>query len=162
MGIKIGDTEMTSDVTRHTATRTGDGWAITWLPGRTLTQNEAITAMTVAEMVIERAHILADPSSKLWWHMDGWAAELGVTAAFAVAEASLSPEGRESTDAAEVGGDDTFSAPKLVLCHGAATADQHDSDPFRDGQLARCFAYIEARGRTDAAVYVEDVRGDAE
>jgi hypothetical protein len=89
MAVKISDTEMTSDITRHTATRTDDGWTVTWLPGRTLTRDEAITAMTVAEMVIERAHILADPSSKLWWFVDGWAAELGVTAAFAVAEVSL-------------------------------------------------------------------------
>jgi hypothetical protein len=99
MSIKISDTEMTSDVTRHTATGTNDGWTVTWLPGRTLTENEAITAMKVAEMVIERAHILADPSSKLWWHMDGWAAELGVTAPFAVVEASLSPEDREWLEA---------------------------------------------------------------
>ena len=90
MAIKISETEMTSDITRHTATRTDGGWTVTWLSGRTLTENEAITAMTVAEMVIERAHILANPSSKLWWFMDGWAAELGVTTAFAFAEASQS------------------------------------------------------------------------
>lgn len=88
MAIKISEAEMTSDITRHTATHVDDGWTVTWLPGRTLTQNEAITAMTIAEMVIERAHILADQSSKLWWHMDGWAEELGVTTAFAVARAS--------------------------------------------------------------------------
>jgi hypothetical protein len=105
MTIKISDTEMTSDITRHTATDTEDGWAVTWLPGRTLTQNEAITAMTVAEMVIERAHILADPSSKLWWHMDGWADELGISGPNAVAEASLSPDDRKSLDAAEAAGD---------------------------------------------------------
>lgn len=92
MATKISDTEMTSDVTRHTATRTDDGWTVTWLPGRTLTRDEAVTAMTVAEMVIERAHILADPSSKLWWFVDGWAAELGVTTAFAVAEVSQDAE----------------------------------------------------------------------
>jgi hypothetical protein len=60
MATKISDTEMTSDITRHTATHTDDGWTVTWLPGRTLTRDEAITAMTVAEMVIERAQILAD------------------------------------------------------------------------------------------------------
>ena len=65
---------------------------MSWLPGRTLTHSQAVTAMTIAEMVTERAHILADPSSRLWWHIDGWAAELGITGPFAVAEASLSPE----------------------------------------------------------------------
>jgi hypothetical protein len=88
MATKISDTEMTSDITRHAATRTYGGWTVTWLPGRTLTRDRAITAMTVAEMIIERAHILSDPSSKLWWFVDGWAAELGVTAAFAVAGVS--------------------------------------------------------------------------
>lgn len=92
MATKISDTEMTSDVTRHTATRTCGGWTVTWLPGRTLTRDEAITAMTIAEMIIERAHILADPASKLWWFIDGWADELGVTTAFAVAETSWDAE----------------------------------------------------------------------
>jgi hypothetical protein len=95
MGIKIGADDMNSEATPHTAKRTADGWAVSWLAGRMLTQNEATTAMTIAEMVVERAHILADPSSKLWWHMDGWAAELGLTGPQAVAEASLSPEDHE-------------------------------------------------------------------
>jgi hypothetical protein len=98
--VKISDSEMTSDQTRHTAVVVPGAvieggptaWSVSWLPGRLLLRNQAITAMTIAEMVVERAHILADASSKLWWHMDGWAAELGLTGAFAVAEASLSLE----------------------------------------------------------------------
>lgn len=98
--LTIGEDEMTSDTTRHrAAVQHGaivsggpTAWAVTWLPGRLLTRNQAITAMTIAEMVVERAHILADPQSKLWWHIDGWAAELGITGPHAVAEASLSPE----------------------------------------------------------------------
>ena len=99
MATKISDTEMTSDTTRHKAELvklpsplTGYSWQVTWLPGQHLTRDQAVTAMTIAEMVVERAHILADPSSKLWWHIDGWAAELGITGPHAVAEASLSPE----------------------------------------------------------------------
>lgn len=88
---------MTSDQTRHAATAwpvPGEPtlWSVTWLPGRVLTRDQAVTAMTIAEMVVERAHILADSSSRLWWHMNGWAEELGITGPNAVAEASLSPE----------------------------------------------------------------------
>ncbi len=94
MSIKISESEMSSDVTRHTARRAADGnWAVTWLPGRALTQGQAVTAMTIAEMVVERAHVLADPSAKLWWHVNGWAEELGLAGADAVAMASASPEG---------------------------------------------------------------------
>lgn len=97
MSTKITDTEMSSDSTRHVATAwpvPGEPtlWTVTWLPGRQLTRDQAVTAMTIAEMVIDRAHILADPSSKLWWHMGGWAAELGLSGPHAVSEASLSPE----------------------------------------------------------------------
>ncbi|MGH3296928.1 MAG: hypothetical protein ACRDP7_34555 [Trebonia sp.] len=97
MATKISDSEMTSDQTRHTARAwpvpdEPTLWSVTWLPGRALTRDQAVTAMTIAEMVVERANILADSSSKLWWHMDGWAAELGITGPHAVAEASLSPE----------------------------------------------------------------------
>jgi len=73
---------MTSDQTRHIATAGAVPgkpamWSVTWLPGRTLTRDEAVTAMTIAEMAVERADILADSSSKLWWHMDGWGAVTG-------------------------------------------------------------------------------------
>jgi hypothetical protein len=90
---------MSSDLTRHTAQAAAGGWAVSWLPGRTLTHSQAVTAMTIAEMVVERADILADPSARLWWHIDGWAEELGMTGPHAVAEASLSPEDRAGLDA---------------------------------------------------------------
>ena len=100
MSTKITDTEMTSDLTCHTAQAAADGgWSVTWLPGRTLTREQAVTAMTIAEIVVERADILANSSAKLWWHMDGWAEELGITGPHAVAEASLSPEDRAYLDA---------------------------------------------------------------
>jgi hypothetical protein len=95
MATRITDTEMTSDQTRHTAhvTETGS-WAVSWLPNRVFTRNQAVTAMTIAEIVVERADILADSSSTLWWHLDSWAEELGITGPHAVAEASLSPRAR--------------------------------------------------------------------
>jgi hypothetical protein len=92
MAIKITDAEMTSDDTRHAAKATEDGWAVSWLPGRSLTQNQAVTAMTVAEAVIVHADELTDTASRWWLHIGQWATELGISGTYAVAEASLSPE----------------------------------------------------------------------
>jgi hypothetical protein len=103
MATKISDTEMTSDRTRHTA-RVVPGavveggptaWEVSWLPGRLLLRNQAITAMTIAEVVW--THQFETPGSKdpIWLHLDGWAAELGITGPNAVAEASLPPEDHE-------------------------------------------------------------------
>ncbi len=102
--LTITDTDMTSDTTQHrAAVEPGavveggpTAWKVTWLPGRLLTRNQAISALTLAEMLIERAHILADPAAKLWWHVDGWAEELGLSRADAVAMASVPPEDTEA------------------------------------------------------------------
>jgi hypothetical protein len=52
MALTINDRTMTSDDTDHTA-RLAPGeqhqWEVSWLPGRRLTRNQAITAMTLAE-----------------------------------------------------------------------------------------------------------------
>jgi hypothetical protein len=53
MTLTITDHAITSDVTGHTAQRMNwqadAGWRVSWLPDRLLTQNEAITGMTIAE-----------------------------------------------------------------------------------------------------------------
>ena len=51
---------------------------MTWLPGRLLTRNEAITAMTIAETVGDVLGNEPRPSARLWPHVEGWAAELGI------------------------------------------------------------------------------------
>lgn len=94
--LAIDDDAMISDTTPHFAVSwpVDDEptlWSVSWLPGRALTRDQAITAMTIAEMVVERAHILADPQAKLWWHMEGWAEELGLTVSTAVEQASAGP-----------------------------------------------------------------------
>ena len=63
---------MTSDHTEHHATRTGDGWKVTWLPGRMLDHNEATTAMTIAERI-------ATGTSDWDPFISSWAAELGLS-----------------------------------------------------------------------------------
>jgi hypothetical protein len=63
---------------------------VTWLPGRALTQGQAVTAMRIAESV----DAALNPYSKrrVWPHVDGWAAELGLSGTDAIAMASLAPE----------------------------------------------------------------------
>ena len=100
MSLTITDEVMRSTNTQHNACRLptdadpdADVWAVSWLPGRRLTRNEAITAMTIAETV---GRIPADAlpeayDSKLWLHIDGWAAELGLSGPHAVARVSEPP-----------------------------------------------------------------------
>jgi hypothetical protein len=51
MTLIINDTTMTSDQTPHTARHapTQNGWEVSWLPGRILDRNTAITAMILAD-----------------------------------------------------------------------------------------------------------------
>ena len=77
----ITDTEMISNCTTHTARREPDEWTVSWLPGTRLTRNQAISAMTLAE--VAAAGDLS-PEHDLWQHVQGWAAELDLTAEQAV------------------------------------------------------------------------------
>ena len=107
MSTKITDTEMTSDQTRHTAAAVTDSrygsWTVTWLPGTCLSYNQAITAMTIAEVVATHEFLPvgdeAGDVDPIWVHLDGWAAELGISGAKAVVEASLSPEDHSAAPA---------------------------------------------------------------
>jgi hypothetical protein len=80
MTLTIQDDNISSDTTRHTA-RLAPGhehaWQVSWLPGRLMGRNTAITAMTLAEAVAtDEVH----PGHRLWLHIEGWSAELGLTA----------------------------------------------------------------------------------
>lgn len=104
MATTITDSAMTSDDTRHTAAVlpgvTVEGgptaWSVTWLPGRVLTRNQAITAMTIAEVAATHAFAPVGDApgdiDKIWLFIDGWAAELGITGPAALARASMCPE----------------------------------------------------------------------
>ena len=98
MTLTITDHGMTSDHTPHTA-RPAPGhqhaWQVSWLPGRLMDRNTAITAMTLADTAADTA---LHPGHRLWPHIQGWAAELGLTAHDAITLASAPPEkatGRE-------------------------------------------------------------------
>ncbi|MBB5911594.1 hypothetical protein BJY24_000461 [Nocardia transvalensis] len=71
---------MTSDMTRHIARCVGgDRWVVSWLPGRTLSGQQAVTAMTIASTVTHR-----DTTEAEWAMLDNMALELGLTAREAV------------------------------------------------------------------------------
>ena len=90
MTLTITDTTMTSDQTAHTARHAPDrnGWEVSWLPGQTLDRNTAITAMTLADTTTEQD---LHEGHRLWPHIQSWAAELGLTAPDAIAQASQPP-----------------------------------------------------------------------
>ena len=54
----------------HSTRPDGNGWAVTWLPGRVLTRNQAITAMVLAETV---AGGIGDHTDKRWLFIESWA-----------------------------------------------------------------------------------------
>jgi hypothetical protein len=96
MTLTINDTIMTSDQTAHTARQAPDqnGWEVSWLPRRTVDRNTAITAMVLAETAADER---VREGHRLWPHVQGWAAELGLTGPDAVAAISQLPgdPGRE-------------------------------------------------------------------
>ena len=88
MTLTILDDSMSSDRSLHTA-RLAPGrqhtWEVSWLPGQQLERNEAITAMVLADVTAEGG---VHPGHRLWPHIQGWAAELGLTGPDAVAAIS--------------------------------------------------------------------------
>ena len=84
MTVTINGATMTSDQTTHVARLAPGGqhlWEVSWLPGRALDRNSAITAMTLADLAGE--HDLNE-RHHLWPFIQGWAAELGLTGADAM------------------------------------------------------------------------------
>jgi hypothetical protein len=93
MTLTINDTTITSDQNPHTA-RQAPGrphqWEVSWLPGQAMDRNTAITAMVLADTAgqgdLREGH-------RLWPHIQGWAAELGLTGPDAIAQASQPARG---------------------------------------------------------------------
>jgi hypothetical protein len=91
MSLTITDTTMTSDHSAHTARQAPGGqerWEVSWLPGQILNRNAAITAMVLADTT---AAADLHEGHRLWPHIQSWAAELGLTALDAIAQASQPP-----------------------------------------------------------------------
>jgi hypothetical protein len=92
MTLTINDAAMTSDQTAHTARHAPErnGWEVSWLPDQIMDRNTAITAMTLADIAVDRD---LDEGHRLWPHIQSWAEELGLTAPEAIAQASQPPGG---------------------------------------------------------------------
>ena len=101
MTLTINDTTMTSDQTAHTARLTPGSqllWEVSWLPGRALDRNSAITAMTLADLT--GGHDL-NKQHQLWPFIESWAAELGLTGSDAITRASSGRPGQQPDRASE-------------------------------------------------------------
>jgi hypothetical protein len=87
----IDDDTITGDNTEHTARRVPgqqQEWEVSWLPGQRLDRNAAITAMVLADMVGSGA---VEANGRLWPHVQGWAAEVGLTTPDALARLAQPP-----------------------------------------------------------------------
>jgi hypothetical protein len=97
MTLTVQDDSISSDHTMHTA-RLAPGqeyvWHVSWLPGRLLDRNTAITAMVLADAVGPGD---VHAGLRIWPQIEGWATELGLTAPEALAWISW-PPGSASTD----------------------------------------------------------------
>ncbi len=103
MTLTITDTTMTSDHTAHAARQAPgrDGWEVSWLPGQILDRNTAVTAMILAGIASgEELH----EGRRRWPHIQGWAAEPGLTGPQAVAAASQPSPGGIDHDHDRAGG----------------------------------------------------------
>jgi hypothetical protein len=61
---------------------------VSWLPGQILDRNTTITAMILADTA---AQADLHEGHRLWPHIQGWAAELGLTGPDAIAQVSQPP-----------------------------------------------------------------------
>jgi hypothetical protein len=80
MALNIQPDGITSDRTIHTALPATDArhlWEVSWLPGRRVSRDNAITAMVLADLASPGE---MDAGHWLWPHVEGWASELGLTA----------------------------------------------------------------------------------
>lgn len=57
MSLTITEGLMQSDLTDHSAVKVDGEWRVSWLPGKTLDRNQALTAMTIAEEVSRAAQV---------------------------------------------------------------------------------------------------------
>lgn len=86
MTIEVATSKMVSEETPHAARCAGEGqWVVSWLPGRSLTFEQAITAMTIATTLANRPDLdlscpgpgpVDDPD---WAMVRRWALQLGLS-----------------------------------------------------------------------------------
>lgn len=82
MNLWITNDVLTSEDTRHQARLVEAGWELSWLPGRVLDRNQAVTGMVLAEAVGDTP----DVGSSRWPLISALASELGLSAHDVVAQ----------------------------------------------------------------------------
>ena len=107
MALTITGKLIRSDKTTHTAALGAEGWSVTWLPGRTLTQSQAVTAMQIAQT----AGGGLEPGDRRWPQLNGWAAELSLSGPDAVVRSTEAPSADPNDGAAKA-----YAAAHPVLC----------------------------------------------
>jgi hypothetical protein len=133
MTLTINDTTMTSDHTFRTA-RLAPGrqheWQVSWLPGQVLDRNTVITAMILADLASEED---LHEGHRLWPHIQGWAAEPGLTGSDAIARASQPPRGLDPGQERASGQPDREAGSRLTSQPG--TTSRSPGSTGRAGRL---------------------------
>jgi hypothetical protein len=91
MTLSILDETISSDRSPHTARLAPDdsrAWEVSWMPGRHMDRNSAITAMVLADL---SGHGDMRAGHRHWPHIESWAAELALTAPQALAKIASKP-----------------------------------------------------------------------
>ena len=91
MAVSIREHKMSSSHSRHTArlvTDTQYTWEVSWLPGRDLNRNQAVTAMVLADTTADSD---VHSGHRLWPHIEVWAAELGMSGSQALGRVAGPP-----------------------------------------------------------------------
>jgi hypothetical protein len=78
----------------------GDGhrWEVSWLPGRYMSRDKAVTAMVLADTIGAGGMHGRHP---MWIHVEGWAAELGMTAPDVLTRTASPPEWAKDGESAQ-------------------------------------------------------------
>jgi hypothetical protein len=99
MGVEINDRGMRSTTSGHTAQRlAAGGWVLSWLPGRVLTRNQAVSGLLLADTAGDGL----EPGDSRWPSLDSWAQELGLSGPEAVVRVSTTDAVRERIAHGEV------------------------------------------------------------
>jgi hypothetical protein len=106
MATKISDSEMSSDLTRHTARADGSGgWTVSWLPGRTLTHSQAVRESSAEALDGSERKLLLSHLARAYPDVERLASHGWRSTTRRPASGSARPAGAASTTSRAQGGD---------------------------------------------------------
>ncbi|SDJ22025.1 hypothetical protein SAMN05192558_109314 [Actinokineospora alba] len=154
--MRITTNRMSSDHTRHHARTVLAGdpyglWVVSWLPHLQVTRDQAITAVTLAEVVAQGV----EPGDRLWPVIVSWASELGLTGPDAVNRIAVDWDGADEHlpprhHRPEVGVGEPLTRDELAkaIDRGAFTK-QKEPHPMLRGRFERQERQRKARAMAD-------------